>query len=144
MKSSLIWTGTVLAMVLYGLLGTGMVAAAAAAEEPSKELVLQGKKPARFNHATHTALGMECGVCHHDQKHVSLTAEAIGAVTDPATLRCMSCHNDQHPKQELRQAKDVFHARCKTCHQEGYQGKNGPTKCTDCHLKSDKKNLEGC
>jgi len=144
MKSSLILTGTVLAMALYGLLGTGMVAVTAAAEEPAKELVLEGKKPAHFNHKTHTALGMECGVCHHDQKHVPLTAEAIGAVTDPATLSCMSCHNDQHPKQELRQAKDIFHARCKTCHQEGYQGKNGPTKCTDCHLKSDKKNLEGC
>lgn len=144
MKTSLIWTGTVLAMALYGLPGTGMVTVAGAVSEPAEELVLQGKKPAHFNHKTHTVLGMECGVCHHDQKNAPLTAEAIGAVTDPATLRCVSCHNEQQPKQDLRQAKDIFHARCKICHQEGYQGKTGPTKCTDCHLKSDKKAMEGC
>ena len=144
MKTSLIRIGTVLAIALFGLLGSGMVAVAGAASEPAEEMVLQGKKPARFNHATHTVLGMECGVCHHDQNHAPLTAEAIGAVTDPATLRCMSCHNDGQPKPELRQAKDIFHARCKTCHQEGYQGKNGPVKCTDCHLKSNKKAPEGC
>jgi len=144
MKTTLIRTGTVVAMALYGLLATGMVTVAVAASEPAEQLVLQGKKPARFNHNIHTVLGMECGVCHHDQKHAPLTAEAIGAVTDPATLRCLSCHNEQQPKQELRQAKDIFHAQCKTCHQEGFKDKKGPTKCTDCHLKSDKKALEGC
>ena len=144
MKTSVILTGTVLAIALYGLLGSGMVTPSVAASEPAEGLVLQGKKPAHFNHKTHTALGMECGLCHHDQKHAPMTAEAIGAVTDLATLRCVSCHNEQHPKQELRQAKDIFHARCKTCHQDGYQGKNGPVKCTDCHLKSGKKAAEGC
>ena len=144
MKTSLIRTGTLLTMALYSLLATGMVATTSAASEPAQELVLQGKKPARFDHKTHTVLGIECGVCHHDQKHSPLTAEAIGAVTDPATLHCMSCHNDQHPRQELRQAKDIFHTRCKTCHQEGWQGRNGPVKCTDCHLKSGKKAAEGC
>ncbi|MHB1349986.1 MAG: hypothetical protein C4563_01270 [Desulfobulbus sp.] len=144
MKTSLIQTGTVLALSLIGLLGVGITGVAGAVGEPAEEMILEGKKPARFNHATHTAQGMACGVCHHDQNHAPLTSEAIGAVTDPATLRCVSCHNDQMPKQELRQAKDIFHARCKTCHQDGYQGKKGPTKCTDCHLKSDKKAVEGC
>ena len=87
MKTSVTLTGTVLAMAMYGLLGSGTVTVANAASEPAAEIVLQGKKPAHFNHKTHTALGMECGVCHHDQKHAPLTTEAIGAVTDPATLR---------------------------------------------------------
>lgn len=144
MKTSLICTATVLAMALCGTLTTGLTATAGSAGEPAEELVIQGKKPARFAHKTHTGLGIACGTCHHDQKHTPLAAEAIAAVADPATLRCLSCHNDGHAQKELRQAKDVFHARCKTCHEEGYQGKKGPAKCTDCHLKSDKKGAEGC
>lgn len=143
MKTTLLCKTTLLAMALSVLPGAGIIQANAASV-PAKEISLQGKKPARFNHTTHTVLGITCGACHHDQQHKPLTAEAMDAVTDPATLRCLSCHNDQQPKQELRQAKDIFHARCKTCHQAGYEGKNGPVTCSGCHLKSDKKAAEGC
>lgn len=143
MKTTVLWKTTVLAMALCVLPGAGIIKADAA-NVPAKEITLQGKKPARFNHIPHTSLGIKCGTCHHDQQHKPLTAEAMAAVTDPAILRCLSCHNDRQPKQELRQAKDIFHARCKTCHQTGYEGKKGPVTCTGCHLKSDKKAAEGC
>lgn len=128
MKTTLLCTATALTLALGSLLTT-FALPAAAANEPETELVLQGKKPARFTHKTHTAQGMACGTCHHDGQHAPLTSEVIAAVTDPATLRCLSCHNDRHPKEELRQAKDVFHGRCKTCHEEGYQGKKGLEGC---------------
>lgn len=143
MKTRWIWSGTVVAAALGFCLATGLVSAGAPAGAPENEIVIEGKKPARFNHATHTAMGLDCGVCHHDREHNPLTAESIGALTDGAELRCVSCHNDTHPNKEMQKAKDVFHARCQTCHKEGYQGKTGPTKCTDCHIKQ-KKAIEGC
>lgn len=143
MKTGLIRTGTVMAIALWLCLGSGMAGAETTAAAPADELVIQGKKPARFSHPVHIGVGLECGSCHHDQDHKPLTAEAIGALTDTAGLSCVSCHNEQLPNKELQAAKDVFHARCKTCHQEGYQGKKGPTKCGDCHIKKGK-GYEGC
>lgn len=110
---------------------------------PENEIVIDGKKPAHFSHPVHLKLGLECGVCHHDKGHKPLNQEAISGLGDPAVLSCVSCHNTSHPVQDLRKAKDVFHARCKTCHKTGYEGKNGPTKCSGCHIKK-KKALEGC
>lgn len=117
--------------------------AASATTAPQDEITIQGKKPARFMHKVHTDMGLSCSVCHHDNSHQPLSEEAIGAMTDTAPLKCVTCHNSEFPVADLRKAKDVFHARCKTCHQEGYQGKNGPAKCGDCHIKK-KKGYEGC
>lgn len=122
---------------------SGPVIADNGLKAPEEEVIIDGKKPARFAHPVHLGLGLDCGVCHHDGEHKPLSAEAISALSDPAELSCVSCHNSGHPDENLQKAKDVFHARCKTCHQEGYEGKNGPTKCTECHLKT-KKALEGC
>ena len=144
MKTSLLFTTAAVAMALYALPGTGLVSPADGAKEPAAALVLQGKKPAGFTHSTHTGNGIGCGTCHHDGKHQPLTKEAIEVLPDPAVLQCLSCHNERHPQEQLRQAKDIFHARCKTCHQEGWQGKNGPVKCSGCHLQSGKKAPEGC
>lgn len=123
---------------------TGSVIADNSLKAPEGELVIEGKKPAKFAHKTHLDMGLECGVCHHDQEHKALDAEAIGALADPAELDCVSCHNSEHPDQKLQKAKNVFHAKCKTCHKEGYAGKNGPTKCTGCHIKTKTRALEGC
>lgn len=143
MKKRRMFFGVAAAAVLGIGLGMGMVFAGPPAGAPENEIIIEGKKPARFNHATHSALGLECGVCHHDGEHSPLAAESIAALADPAELRCVSCHNDAHPNTEMQKPKDVFHARCQTCHKEGYQGKTGPTKCTDCHIRQSK-TLEGC
>jgi hypothetical protein len=113
-------------------------------QAPEDELVIEGKKPARFSHPVHLGLGLECGACHHDDQHEPLNAEAIAALDDPSTLSCVSCHDSSHPVEDLQKAKDVFHAQCRTCHKDGYAGKNGPTKCTDCHIKTKTRALEGC
>ncbi|MDW7773505.1 MAG: cytochrome c3 family protein [Desulfobulbaceae bacterium] len=133
------------AAVVFIAIGSlaGLVNADNAMQAPAEEIVIEGKKPARFSHPLHLEMGMDCGVCHHDQEHQPLTAEAIAALGDPGKLSCVSCHNSEHPDKDLQKAKDIFHANCKTCHEEGYEGKNGPTKCTDCHIKT-KKALEGC
>ena len=83
---------------------------------PVDELIIDGKKPARF-------------------PHQGLSAETIAAMDNGDALRCVSCHNANHPDKKLQKAKQIFHARCKDCHKAGYEGKNGPTKCTGCHIK---------
>lgn len=143
MKVKAIGAGIVFGAVILLGLNSLAVQAEAKTAAPEDEITIQGKKPARFNHQTHVGMGLSCAVCHHDKEHNPLSAEAIGAMPDASPLRCVSCHNSEFPKQELQKAKDVFHARCKTCHQEGYQGKNGPKKCGDCHIKK-KKAYEGC
>lgn len=133
--------------LLFALISAGSLSGPVIADDglqaPEEEVIIDGKKPARFAHPVHLALGLDCGVCHHDGEHNPLSAEAISALGEPAGLSCVSCHNSDHPDENLQKAKDVFHAKCKTCHKEGYEGKNGPTKCTECHLKT-KKALEGC
>ncbi len=138
-KMRILYAGIVLAMVA----GAAVVAADEPLRAPEKQITIKGKKPARFPHAPHLNLGMECGVCHHDGDHNPLNADAIALLGDAAKLRCVSCHNSGHADKKLRKAKDVFHARCKTCHKTGYEGKKGPTKCNGCHLKK-KKAVEGC
>ena len=110
---------------------------------PQKAITIAGKKPVKFNHQTHLDLGVTCGQCHHDAAHQPRTAEDIAALSGAEELSCASCHNDTFANQELRQRKDIFHARCKECHAAGFNGKQGPTKCTDCHSKQ-KKGVEGC
>lgn len=100
---------------------------------PSQELVINGKKPARFSHSKHTALGLDCGVCHHDTKHQPLKEKAIAALPDINGLRCLTCHSATFANDKLQKPMDVFHARCKTCHAAGVKGKKGPSACTACH-----------
>jgi len=137
-------TGVIMAAAVTLALGAGFVLAGTPLSAPEKELIVEGKKPARFTHKTHTAQGMECGVCHHDREHTPLDAEDIASVGDAAKLGCVSCHNGEFANADLRKAKDVFHGRCKTCHKEGYDGKKGPQKCSGCHLKKKKTAVEGC
>lgn len=111
---------------------------------PQQEITIAGKKPARFDHQKHLALGMKCAVCHHDKDHNGLTAEAIKGMADKKSLECVSCHNKSFANANLQKEKDVFHARCRECHKAGYEGKNGPKNCSACHIKKARKKLEGC
>lgn len=100
---------------------------------PAQELVIKGKKPAQFNHAKHTALGLDCTTCHHDGKHQPLNEAAIAGLGSADSLHCATCHNEKFANAKLQKPMDVFHGRCKTCHTAGVNGKNGPTACTACH-----------
>ena len=100
---------------------------------PVEELVIKGKKPAQFSHAKHTALGLDCATCHHDAKHQPLNEAAIAGLGNADSLHCATCHNEKFANAKLQKPMDVFHARCKTCHTAGVNGKKGPTACTACH-----------
>lgn len=143
MNKHMIKSGTVIAMAFAVCLGAGIASAAAPAAVPQEELTIDGKKPARFSHPIHLNLGLDCASCHHDSSHNPVTAEAIAEMTDFAGLKCVSCHNSEFANPDLQKSKDVFHAKCQTCHKEGFAGKNGPTTCTGCHLKK-AKGYEGC
>ena len=144
MKKKLMIAGSIFAVALTLGVGAVAVTAADALKDPQTELTIDGKKPAHFSHPTHLKLGMACGVCHHDGGHQPLSAEAIAALPNAKQLNCVSCHNSTFTNLDLQKAKDVFHARCKECHKAGYEGKKGPGGCTDCHIKQEKKAVEGC
>ncbi|MDP2757922.1 MAG: cytochrome c3 family protein [Desulfurivibrionaceae bacterium] len=114
---------------------TGLETAQAAGKTaaPAQDLVIKGKKPAIFSHAKHAALGLDCGSCHHDAKHQPVTEAAIAALGKTDGLQCASCHNAKFADPKLQKPMDVFHARCKTCHATGVNGKKGPTGCIACH-----------
>jgi len=138
-------TVTVAAGIMIGF-GAPLIHAEKAADAvfPDHEITITGKKPARFKHAIHIKMGLECGRCHHDAEHQPLTAAAIGALANPSQLACVACHNNNFADRKLRRAKAVFHARCRTCHQKGISGKKGPTKCRSCHIKQKRRAIEGC
>ncbi|UCD66793.1 MAG: cytochrome c3 family protein [Deltaproteobacteria bacterium] len=106
---------------------------------PEAEIIIEGeKKSARFSHPVHLGLGVTCGQCHHDSEHQSLTDKDIASLDNNLQLRCASCHNKDFADPKLQTPKSAFHARCKECHKKGVDGKKGPTKCTDCHVKKAK------
>ena len=122
------------AMVLFS--GSTFAAEKPGITSPEKDIIITGeKKSARFPHPVHLNLGVSCGQCHHDSSHQPLTAEDIGALENSGLLQCVNCHNKDFADPKLQTMKDVFHARCKTCHQQGVDGKTGPTKCSACHVK---------
>ncbi len=122
--------------------GVQLSNAAEGLKAPAEKIVIKGKKPARFNHSIHIEMGLNCARCHHDGDHKPLTAEAIGVLPNADQLKCVNCHNSKFANKKLRKLKTIFHARCRDCHKEGYNGKKGPTKCNSCHVK--KKAIEGC
>jgi len=105
---------------------------------PDQEITIAGKKPARFDHNKHLALGVTCGQCHHDGEHNALTEEAILAMDSPNKLQCANCHNPEFANEKLNSVKLAFHGNCKECHKQGVGDIKGPTKCTDCHIKKEK------
>ncbi|KPK00546.1 MAG: hypothetical protein AMJ60_00760 [Desulfobacterales bacterium SG8_35] len=129
-------------LVLLGLsvtwlfAGTSFGAGEQGLQAPEAEIIIEGeKKSARFSHPVHLKLGVACGQCHHDSEHQPLTDKDIAAMENDQQLRCASCHNKDFSDPELQTPKAAFHERCKECHKQGIDGKTGPTKCTDCHVK---------
>lgn len=122
-----------LSLTMTDLHAAATTPAAGKITAPAQDLVIKGKKPALFSHTKHTALGLDCGTCHHDAKHQPLNEAAIGGLGKTDGLQCASCHNEKFANTKLQKPMDVFHARCKTCHTAGINGKKGPTTCTACH-----------
>lgn len=137
--------GMIFAIIISLGFGVHLVSAGDKLQSPDGKITIEGKKPAQFNHQTHIKLGIACGSCHHDASHNPLTAEAIGEMPDGSGLLCANCHTKDFKNEKLQKRKDIFHARCQGCHKEGIEGKKGPTKCTSCHIKKEKKKtIEGC
>ncbi|OGQ88195.1 MAG: hypothetical protein A2512_02525 [Deltaproteobacteria bacterium RIFOXYD12_FULL_56_24] len=136
MKKTMIALAMVLAAGLTVNLTDLPAAAAGKTTAPPQDLVIKGKKPALFSHAKHTALGLDCGTCHHDAKHQPLSEAAIAGMPKADTLRCATCHTATFTNEKLQKPMDVFHARCKTCHATEINGKKGPTNCAACHTVS--------
>lgn len=135
-------------LVIAGLagvmaLGSAVIAAESMVKAPEQGITIQGKKPVVFKHDLHLSMGLECGVCHHNSAHQPMDKTAMSAIPSVEDLQCAKCHNDGFANPKLQKRKDVFHARCQTCHKEGVNGKNGPTKCAGCHGEK-KKAIEGC
>ena len=129
-------------LVIFTMAATWMLAGipaktnAAGLKAPENEIIIEGeKKSAKFSHPVHLGVGLDCVVCHHNSDKQPLTADDIAAMENGDQLRCANCHNKDFANPELRSIKDAAHARCKTCHKEGVNGKTGPTKCTGCHVQ---------
>lgn len=112
----------------------------AAAEVPHEKITIQGVRPAVFDHDTHLEHEIKCGVCHHKSKDEPFTDQEVISQASGKTLHCVYCHNENFENEKLRNLKIVMHKQCKSCHQKGFDGKNGPTRCNGCH--KDKKKPE--
>jgi hypothetical protein len=116
--------------------GISVGAEATGLKAPEAEIIIAGeKKSARFSHPVHLNIGVDCGQCHHDSDHQPLTDKNIEAMDTGEQLICASCHNKDFANPKLQTPKAAFHARCKECHKQSVDGKQGPTKCTGCHVK---------
>lgn len=144
MKKKLMIAGSIFGLALTLGLGSLSAYAEGPLKAPETKLIIEGKKPAQFNHQTHIKMGLNCETCHHDAEHKPLNADAIATLSNAKVLKCVSCHNTNFSNKDLQKQKDVFHARCKECHKAGHNGKKGPSGCTDCHIKKEKKAVEGC
>ncbi len=119
--------------------------AMAAAIPPRGRITIEGKRPVKFSHQTHTEkAGLDCATCHHDDKGQGRDLAAIKALAGTGSLACGACHNAEFKDKKLRKRKNVFHDLCRACHKKGLDGKHGPTKCSGCHGKRKRKPVEGC
>ena len=143
-----IWLSTGMAIAVFLAFTVGTMTHAEeggkSLKAPEMEIVIDGKKPARFVHGPHLNLNIACGACHHDAKHEPLTQEAIASLPSADKLHCETCHVQGGPAEKFQKRMDIFHNLCKSCHQAGLDGKKGPTNCNGCHIKTKKKAIEGC
>lgn len=79
------------------------------------------ENPAEFPHYQHQ-LTVVCLKCHHVEGRTM------------TTQRCINCHNETMPDEQLNDLKKVGHALCRTCHKKAAEeGKAAPTRCSGCH-----------
>ncbi len=127
LKKSMLFAAALSCMVTFAFTGAAMAAGAGA--EVLTLQTAEAKKPAVFSHKKHQDM-MKCTECHHikgaDGKQAPLPE-------GQAPAKCDSCHNATMTNKKVDSFMKAAHENCKGCHTAGYQGKNGPTKCPDCH-----------
>jgi hypothetical protein len=106
---------------------------AVAVENPQEQIIIEGVRPAVFDHDTHLGYGVKCGVCHHKSKDEPFTDQEVISQSSGKTLHCSYCHNEKFENEKLRTLKTVMHKQCKGCHFKGVDGVKGPTRCIGCH-----------
>lgn len=134
--------GTILLTLILGIVVVcAWTLAYAATKMPDKDLVIESKDvfkkkkktPVVFPHAKHKAL--KCIECHHeykDGKNVWKEGQEV--------KKCGACHKlkKDGKKEKLEKA---YHNLCVKCHKalKKEKKKTGPTSCSKCHPKKDKK-----
>lgn len=48
---------------------------------------------------------------------------------------CKICHGAKGPGKIAELGKEWAHKTCRGCHEAGFKGEHGPTKCGGCHKK---------
>jgi hypothetical protein len=127
-----------LLVLSFAVLASTQVVLAGPEKEAADVLILKGSPfgPVKFMHKAHVdRVGGKCETCHHPSKPEK-----------PATApqqACRDCHTKPAvaPMKTFTQA--AFHnplaksGTCIDCHlKENAAGKKAPTKCTECHNKS--------
>jgi hypothetical protein len=142
MKRKRLWMLTVSILVAGCLISAGH----AAQEDPdvmtmdSTVYEKHKKGLVTFTHKKHTEdYKIACADCHHAYQNGKNTWKK----GDPVQ-KCQACHKETGKpekgmgKQEkiTRFHKEALHENCVTCHKTlKKEGKDAPTKCTDCHPK---------
>jgi hypothetical protein len=123
-------TRLLISVISMSIISSGM---AVAIENPDEQIIIEGGRPAVFDHDTHLGYGVKCGGCHHKSKDVPFTDQEVISQSSGKTLHCVYCHNEKFKNEKLRNLKTVMHKHCKGCHQKGIDGAKGPVRCFGCH-----------
>ena len=82
---------------------------------------------ARFAHDEHNDnANLECVACHHVYENGKRVEDETSE-----DKQCSECHMKEGKDPKIVMA-DVFHRRCKGCHEDR---KQGPVMCSECHVK---------
>ncbi|GBD98030.1 nine-heme cytochrome c precursor [bacterium BMS3Abin07] len=103
-------------------------------------------EPVKFDHAMHTFIADNCGMCHHQHPDSeaqrcknchSLNASIFKKSVVNSFLSCKTCHGTYDPANpDMPGLKVAYHRQCFQCHRGmGNVGKD-PRGCTkQCHAK---------
>lgn len=131
------WILTALAAGLL-IFSAGLARLAYAETQPKDVVILKGSPMGgvKFEHKLHsTARGIKCETCHHPSK----PEKALKAPQEA----CSDCHTKPATPPLKTDRPRAFHkpmatgGTCIDCHKaENAKGKKAPTKCLECHKKT--------
>jgi hypothetical protein len=137
--SALVTLGLSLAVILISLGAVSRSAGAPKQAETPDEILLKGAPlgGVKFTHKLHAEghAAKKCETCHHASKPAKPNTEPQQA--------CRDCHTKPTQAGMKVGLQAAFHAptgktgTCIDCHvKESAAGKKAPTKCVDCHKKT--------
>ena len=126
----------ILLIVAAFVMSLGLGITISMADNGPEEIILNadGKKPATFPHKAHQEKS-DCATCHHYQDDAGARVPCGDDSLDKIS-KCDTCHNADFKNEKLRSWKDIGHGLCKDCHTK-MKDQGAPTKCADCHKKSE-------